>query len=114
MRVTWPQLGSCVLVGALLPGANAVLFYAEQSTQVGIASLIIATVPLWVVLLRLTLRERMPGSVLAGVGIGFAGVALLAHPGHGTTPEGILLCVTSAVMWSVGTVAAKRIPIPAD
>jgi drug/metabolite transporter (DMT)-like permease len=114
MRVTWPQLGSCVLIGALLPGANAVLFYAEQNTQIGIASLIIASIPLWVVVLRLTLRDRVPTAVLVGVGIGFAGVALLAHPGHGATVGGILLCVASSLMWSVGTVAAKRLPMPAD
>lgn len=114
MRVSRRELGSCVLIGALLPGANATLFYAERSTQIGIASLIIASIPLWVVVLRLVLRERIPVPVAVGVGVGFAGVALLAHPGHGATVEGIVLCVTSALMWSVGTVASKRLPMPAD
>ena len=66
MRVTWPQLASCVLVGRLLPGANAVLFYAEQDTPIGLASLIIASIPLWVVVLRLVLGERVPTMVLVG------------------------------------------------
>ena len=51
---------SCVLIGACFPGANAVLFYAEQDVPTGLASLIIASVPLWVVVLRLLLGERMP------------------------------------------------------
>ena len=114
MRVTLPELGSCVLIGALLPGANAVLFYAEQTTQIGIASLIIASIPLWVVVLRLGVGERLPVPLLAGVTIGFAGVGVIAHPGHGATVTGILLCVCSALMWSVGTVASKRLPMPAD
>ena len=62
------------MIGCLLPGANAILFFAERNVPTGLASLIIASVPLWVAVLRLT-RERLPWQVLAGVGIGFAGVA---------------------------------------
>ena len=32
--------GSCVVIGCLLPGANAVLFYAERNVPIGLASLI--------------------------------------------------------------------------
>jgi drug/metabolite transporter (DMT)-like permease len=114
MRVTWPELASCTLVGALLPGANAVLFYAEQDTAIGLASLIIASIPLWVVVLRLVLGERVPTMVLAGVGVGFAGVAVLLQPGGGSVTAGVFLCLLSAVMWSVGTVASPRLPMPAN
>ena len=51
----------------------------------GLASLIIASVPLWVVVLRLLWRERMPTLALAGVGVGFAGVAVLLQPEGGAT-----------------------------
>ena len=57
LRASPVALLSCVVVGCLLPGANAVLFYAEEDVPSGLASLIIASVPLWVVLLRLGLRE---------------------------------------------------------
>ncbi len=114
MRVTRPQLASCAVVGALLPGANAVLFYAEEDTAIGLASLIIASIPLWVVVLRLLLGERIPTMVLAGVGVGFAGVAVLLQPGRGGVTAGVLLCLLSALMWSVGTVASPRLPMPAN
>jgi drug/metabolite transporter (DMT)-like permease len=114
MRVTKAQLGSCVLIGCLLPGANAVLFFAERDTPIGLASLIIASIPLWVVVLRLLLGERLPTTVLVGVGIGFAGVAILLQPGKGGVTVGLFLCLLSAVMWSVGTVAAPRLPMPED
>ncbi len=114
MRISRPALLSCVLIGCLLPGANAVLFYAERDVPTGLASLIIASVPLWVVLLRLLLGERVPTPVLVGVGVGFAGVAVLAQPEGGATTLGIALCVLSAVMWSVGSVASKRLTMPAD
>lgn len=114
MRVSWRALGSCVIVGILLPGANALLFYAEKDVPTGLASLLIASVPLWVVLLRLIGRERLGGRALAGVGVGFVGVAVLARPSGGATSTGIALCVLSAVMWAVGSVLSRRLPMPAD
>jgi drug/metabolite transporter (DMT)-like permease len=85
LRVSRRALGSCVLIGLLLPGANAVLFYAERDVPTGLASLLIASVPLLVVVLRLFARERMPAAALAGVGVGFAGVAVLVRPSGGAT-----------------------------
>ena len=80
----------------------------------GLASLIIASVPLWVVVLRLVGRERLPWPVLAGVGVGFAGVAVLAQPEGGARLSGIGLCVLSAVMWSIGSVLSARVTMPDD
>jgi drug/metabolite transporter (DMT)-like permease len=114
MRVGWRELGSCAVVGILLPGANALLFYAEEDVPTGLASLLIASVPLWVVLLRLIGRERLGIAAMAGVGVGFAGVAVLARPSGGATSTGIALCVLSAVMWAVGSVLSRRLPMPAD
>jgi len=114
LRISRRAFGSCVLIGALLPGANAVLFVAERNVPTGLASLIIASVPLWVVVLRLAGRERLPWPALAGVGIGFAGVAVLAHPSGGAKYWGIGLCVLSAVMWATGSVLSARLTMPAD
>ncbi len=114
MRVGWRELSSCAVVGILLPGANALLFYAEEDVPTGLASLLIASVPLWVVLLRLIGRERLGIAAMAGVGVGFAGVAVLARPSGGATSTGIALCVLSAVMWAVGSVLSRRLPMPAD
>jgi drug/metabolite transporter (DMT)-like permease len=112
MRVSVRELASCVLIGCLLPGANAVLFFAEREVPTGLASLLIASVPLLVVLLRLWGRERLRPRTLVGVGVGFAGVAVLLNPSGGATLTGVLLCMLSALMWSVGTVASARLPMP--
>ena len=114
LRIGRGALISCIVIGALLPGANAVLFVAERNVPTGLASLIIASVPLWVVVLRLAGRERLPWPALAGVGIGFAGVAILAHPSGGATYWGIALCVISAVMWATGSVLSARLTMPED
>lgn len=114
MRVSRRELASCALIGCLLPGANAVLFFAEENVPTGLASLLIASVPLWVLVLRLWGRERMRLRTLAGVAFGFAGVVVLLRPGGGATTGGILLCLLSAVMWSVGSVASARLTLPRD
>jgi drug/metabolite transporter (DMT)-like permease len=114
LRTSFRSLASCLLIGILLPGANAVLFYAERNVPIGLASLIIASVPLWVVVLRLVGRERLPLPVLIGVGVGFSGVAVLARPEGGATGWGIGLCVLSAGMWATGSVLSRRLPLPAD
>jgi drug/metabolite transporter (DMT)-like permease len=114
LRISRRALGSVVLIGILLPGANAVLFLAERRVPTGLASLIIASVPLWLAVLRLTGGERMPWQVLAGVGIGFAGVAVLAQPSGGAKSSGIALCVLSALMWSMGSFLSSRLTMPAN
>jgi drug/metabolite transporter (DMT)-like permease len=114
LRVPRRAFASCAAIGILLPGANSVLFFAERNVPTGLASLIIASVPLWVVVLRLAGRERLPWQVLAGVGVGFAGVAVLAQPSGGARAWGIALCVLSALMWSTGSFLSARLPMPAD
>jgi drug/metabolite transporter (DMT)-like permease len=113
LRVSRRALLSCVVIGCLLPGANSILFFAERNVPTGLASLIIASVPLWVAALRLT-RERLPWQVLAGVGIGFAGVGVLAQPSGGAKWWGVALCVCSAVMWATGSFLSARLEMPKD
>ena len=113
LRVSRRALLSCVVIGCLLPGANSILFFAERNVPTGLASLIIASVPLWVAALRLT-RERLPWQVLAGVGIGFAGVGVLAQPSGGAKWWGVALCFCSAVMWATGSFLSARLEMPKD
>jgi drug/metabolite transporter (DMT)-like permease len=114
LRVSRRELVSCVIVGLLLPGANAVLFFAERSVPTGLASLIIASVPLWIVLFRLAGRERLGLPALFGVVLGFVGVGVLAQPSGGAKLWGIGLCVASAVMWASGSLVSARATMPAD
>ena len=113
LRVSRRALRSCIVIGCLLPGANSILFFAERNVPTGLASLIIASVPLWVAALRLT-RERLPWQVLAGVGIGFAGVGVLAQPSGGAKWWGVALCFLSAVMWATGSFLSARLEMPKD
>jgi drug/metabolite transporter (DMT)-like permease len=114
LRVSRRELFSCAVVGCLLPGANAILFFAERDVPTGLASLIIASVPLWIVLFRLVARERLGTPALVGVGLGFAGVAILASPSGNAKVLGLLLCVASSVMWAAGSIFSSRAVMPKD
>jgi drug/metabolite transporter (DMT)-like permease len=113
-RVGRAELASCALVGVLLPGANAMLFLAERHVATGLSSLVIGSVPLWVVLLRFATGERPPAAALVGVGLGFGGLVLLVRPSGGAPLWALLLVVASAVTWATGAFLSGRLPLPAD
>jgi drug/metabolite transporter (DMT)-like permease len=113
-RVGRRELLSAILVGALLPGANAILFVAEQHVATGLSALIIGSVPLWIVVLRITAGDRPPVAALASVLVGFAGVALLVRPSGGAPLWALLIVVGSAVMWAVGSFLSAWLPMPRD
>jgi len=114
LRVAPAELGSAVLVGALLPGANAILFIAEQHVSTGLSALIIGAVPLWLVVLRTATGDRPPRAALAGVLAGFGGLAILVRPGGSAPLWALLIVVLSSVMWAVGSFLSGRLPLPRD
>ncbi|TMM10862.1 MAG: EamA family transporter [Actinobacteria bacterium] len=113
-RVRPVELATAALVGLLLPGANAILFVAERHVPTGVSSLIIGSVPLWVVLLRTAAADRPPTRSLIGVGIGFAGLALLVRPSGGAPLWAMLIVVCSAMTWATGAFLSSRLPMPSD
>jgi len=113
-RVTRAELGAAALVGALLPGANAVLFVAEQHVATGLFALIIGSVPLWIVVLRTLTGDRPPRAALIGVAIGFGGLVLLVRPSGGAPLWSLLLVVASSLMWASGSFLSGKLPLPAD
>ena len=113
-RLGWTRAGSTVLCGLLLIGGNALLFVAERDVPIGLASLIFASVPLWLVVLRTAGGDRPPRASLVGTAFGFVGVALLLRPGGGATVTGVLLVVAATLSWALGTFLSSRLPLPRD
>jgi drug/metabolite transporter (DMT)-like permease len=114
LRVSRRELASCVLVGSLLPGANAILFVAERHVASGLASLIIGAVPLWIVLMRTVTGDRPHRIALVGVAVGFGGLVLLVRPSGDASLGFLLLVVCSSVMWATGSFLSGRLPLPQD
>jgi drug/metabolite transporter (DMT)-like permease len=118
MAVTREQVVSCAIIGSLLvAGGNGLVMVGELHVPSGVAALIIASVPLWVVVYRWIGGERVPRATLAGVALGFAGVALLLLPGGsggGTRFLSLLFLVLAAPCWALGSYLSKRRTLPAD
>ena len=106
-----------LLIGTLLCGANAIVTAAEEQVPSAIAALLVAAVPLWVVLLRRSVGDRVTRTGLAGVLLGFGGVALLMLPGEQTAGASLLALlgiVGAALAWALGSFLAPRTTLPAD
>jgi drug/metabolite transporter (DMT)-like permease len=118
LRVGRRELLAAAGIGVLLmAGGNGLVTVAEQDAPSGLAALIIAAIPLWVIVLRLIWRERIAGMTLAGVGLGFAGVALLVVPGD--RPENaplwsVLVLLAAAASWATGSFLSGGAPLPGD
>ena len=116
VRVTRTQLLSCALIGSLLvTGGNGLVMVGELHVPSGVAALIIASVPLWVVIYRRLGGERVARGTLAGVAVGFAGVALLLLPGgsggHVQLVSLLVVCA-AAPCWALGSYLSGHRPLP--
>ena len=118
VRVTRSELLSSAFVGgALLLGGNGLVVLAERDAPSSLAALIIASVPLWVVLFRYLASEAVSRATLAGVALGFGGVAILVVPGDrpgDATLASILFLVAAAAFWASGSFASTRLTMPRD
>ena len=108
---------SAVVIGALLlVGGNGGVVLGEVLIPSGIAALVIATTPIWMALFEALVVRRRPSRLsIAGLVAGTIGVAILVAPLEGTEPidpVGIALVAGAAISWSIGSVYARRAPLP--
>jgi drug/metabolite transporter (DMT)-like permease len=101
----------------LLLGGNGFVSWAEQRVASGPAALIVATVPLWMVVLSAAGDRRRPTApVLVGLALGLAGIALLVLPAGGSAagvdPAGAGILLIAALSWSIGSLWSRRLELP--
>ncbi|MFC5822367.1 EamA family transporter [Nonomuraea insulae] len=114
-RMTLRQFGGAALAGLLLlTGGNGMVAVAEQHLSSGLAALLVASVPLWLVVFRIVVRDRPAVMTLAGVLVGFVGVAALSLNGGGESgaAPGIVVILLASLSWSIGSFLSARIPMP--
>jgi len=118
LRITRGQIWGAALVGMLLmAGGNGLVVLGERTVPSGLAALIIASVPLWLVIFRRVTGERVGGDLIAGVTLGLAGVAILVVPSGlsgGVDPIGLAMILGAALSWSIGTFISQRIALPSS
>ena len=108
---------SALVIGTfLLLGGNGGVVLAEQRIPSGVAAVLVATVPIWLATFDAIL-ERQPPSLLvvAGLIAGIIGVAILLAPVEGLAridPLGVILVVGGAMCWAIGSLYARRAPLP--
>jgi drug/metabolite transporter (DMT)-like permease len=111
--------GAALLGGLFFLGGNGGVCWSETRVPSGLAALVIACVPLWIVLLDwIRPGGSRPGRwVLAGAAMGILGVALLVSPGTargGMDPLGALVLILGGGSWALGTVVSKHLPHPGN
>ncbi|SKB10260.1 EamA family transporter [Aeromicrobium choanae] len=108
--------GSAIVGILLLAGGNGGVVLGERTVPSGMAALLVAMVPLWLILLRFASGARPRLLTWAGVLVGFVGLAVLVLPGGGSggTTAGILIIVGASLSWSVGSFMSQRMPMPAN
>src|ERR1019366_9744791 len=88
----------------------------EKTVPSGLAALLVATVPLWLLGIDAELNHARLGlAPVAGLALGLAGVALLSGLGGrsgGFSVVGVVVILRSAAVWALGTILARRVAIP--
>ncbi len=118
LRLRPAQLGAVVLLGVLLPAlGNGLVVVGERTVRSGVAALLVAAVPLWIVGWRTLSGDRPRRATMVGVVAGLAGLVVLLLPAGdrgraGITGLAAILLATLA--WSGGSVLAVRLPLPGD
>jgi len=120
-RATATQWRRATLVGALLLlGGNGLVSLAVTRVPSGLAALLVATVPLWMVLLD-ALRPggggAPPPRVWWGIGLGLVGVGVLVGPasfvsGEGVDPVGAATLIVASVLWAIGSLVSRGAGLP--
>lgn len=106
---------SAIVGTLLLFVGNGAVSWASQRVSSGLTSVLVATVPLWLVLCEAYQGKRPRLMQVIGVAIGLVGVGLLVMPAHGTTgarttavdPIGAVVLALGSLSWTVGSLYSR-------
>ena len=105
-----------IIGGCLLLGGNGGVTLAEQYVSSGLASVIVATVPIYIALFAwwAGVAPRPTPIVWLGLAGGLAGVVILlapeihfSHAENGGAATGIVILLCSSLVWSAGSIYSR-------
>jgi drug/metabolite transporter (DMT)-like permease len=105
-----PQWRSLLVTAAsLIVVGNGLLCYAETRVPAGVAALVVATVPVWMVVVNaIATRTRVAVAAWVGLALGMTGIVLLVGlPGGHIPVAQTLLIVVGACSWAIGSVYGR-------
>jgi drug/metabolite transporter (DMT)-like permease len=106
-----------IIGGCLLLGGNGGVTLSEQYVSSGLASVMVATVPIYIALLAWWsgIAPKPTPIVWLGLAGGFAGVAILLGPALHFSPDesshpgiGMLILLCSSFIWSAGSIYSRK------
>jgi len=108
-------VSATVIGGFLLVGGNAMVAVSQQRIDSGVAALIVATIPLWLAMAAFAATgQRLAPQAVFGIVIGFAGIALLVHPGGDIDLFGAFICLLAPMSWAIGSIYARTAALPTN
>ena len=121
-KPTGQEWRSASIIGIfLLVCGNGGVVWAEQWVVSGVAALLVATAPLWMIIID-TLHPRGHKSgpkVILGVILGFAGIFILIHPFQSMRQGdihliGALVLILASLFWSIGSLYSRQAKLPSS
>jgi drug/metabolite transporter (DMT)-like permease len=102
------------VVALLLPVCgNGGVSVAEKTLPSGVAAVLVATVPLWMVAFAWPIdRSRPTAQTALGLALGLAGVVVLAGFSGAVRLSGVLIVLFASAAWGLGSVLSHRLPLP--
>jgi drug/metabolite transporter (DMT)-like permease len=124
IRITRQDFVRLLAIGVLLlTVGNGAVLWAEQYVPSGLAALIVAIVPIWVVVLETWIFRvgKLPVQGLLGLALGIAGLVVLLWPkiASGThlgrlESLGSVLLVLASLSWALGSILSHRWTLSVD
>lgn len=118
IRYSRREMAQLATVGILLlMGGNLTLSYAEQYVATGLSALLVASIPLWVLVLESVLGtdHHIAPRGLVGLALGIVGLLILLWPQltqeqalHNRVTWHALSLLAGSFSWALGSVLAKR------
>jgi drug/metabolite transporter (DMT)-like permease len=95
------EWGAAAITGVLFfVVSNGLVNVAERSVSTGLASIVVATMPLWATVFSRAMGERVSASEWLAIALGLGGGA------------GALAAVVSPIAWALGSVVSRKLPLP--
>jgi drug/metabolite transporter (DMT)-like permease len=113
------ELGGAAVIGVtMLVASQALAIWGTHFLPAGVAAVFGSSSPLFLALFAWAVfREPLKGRQIAGVAIGFAGLALMgwtSATGRDFRPMGAVLALTGTAAWAAGSLLAPRLALPRD
>lgn len=120
-RPTAVEWRAAAMVGAALMGSNAAVAFAVKRIPSGVAALLVAITPAWMLLLEWAhdRTHRPARGVIPGIALGIVGVILLVGPmellgSDHIDPAAAAAVLAGTLLWAWGSLRGRQWPRPAS